>query len=56
MAALVRKSPELRRRAIEDWMKYGLLCEFWRSTIADYDQKDQLKLQGSYSQQMLKAN
>jgi hypothetical protein len=56
MAALVRKSPELRRRAIEDWMKYGLLCEFWRSTIADYDQKDQLKLQGSYSQQMLKGN
>lgn len=56
MAALVRKSPELRRRVIEDWMKYGLLCEFWRSTIADYDQKDQLKLQGSYSQQMLKGN
>ena len=56
MAALVRKSPELRRRAIEDWMKYGLLCEFWRSTIADYDQKDQLKLQDSYSQQMLKGN
>ena len=37
-------------------MKYGLLCEFWRSTIADYDQKDQLKLQGNYSQQMLKGN
>ena len=37
-------------------MKYGLLCEFWRRTIADYAQQEQLKLQGSYSQQMLKAN
>jgi hypothetical protein len=55
MAALVRKSPELRRRAIEDWMKYGLLCEFWRSTIADYTQQEQLKLQASYSQQILKG-
>ncbi|MBC5797346.1 hypothetical protein H5968_19860 [Sphaerospermopsis sp. LEGE 00249] len=56
MAALVRKSPELRRRAIEDWMQYGLLCEFWRSTITDYSKPEQLKLQGNYSQQMLKGN
>ena len=37
MAALVKKSPELRRRAIEDWIKYGLLCEFWRETMSNYD-------------------
>ncbi len=37
MAALVKKSPELRRRAIEDWIKYGLLCEFWRDTVRNYD-------------------
>ncbi len=37
MAALVKKSPELRRRAIEDWIKYGLLCEFWRETMRNYD-------------------
>ncbi|WP_414621693.1 hypothetical protein [Calothrix sp. CCY 0018] len=37
MAALVKKSPELRRRAIEDWIKYGLLCKFWRETMRNYD-------------------
>jgi hypothetical protein len=56
MAALVRKSPELRRRAIEDWIKYGMLCEFWRSIMIEYDQQDNLRLQGIYSQQRLTGN
>ncbi|MBD2772991.1 hypothetical protein [Iningainema tapete] len=44
MAALVKKAPELKRRAIEDWLKYGLLCEFWRDTMKNYDVKDTLVL------------
>lgn len=36
MAALVRNAPELKRRAIEDWMEYGLLCDFWRRTVENY--------------------
>lgn len=36
MAALARNAPELKRRAIEDWIRYGVLCEFWRNTIEDY--------------------
>ena len=36
MAALVKKSPELKKRVIEDWLKYGLLCEFWRDTMNNY--------------------
>ena len=35
MAALARNAPELKRRAIEDWIRYGVLCEFWRNTIED---------------------
>lgn len=50
MTALVRKSPELRRRTIEDWIKYGILCEFWRNTIADYNKQDKLRLEGSDSE------
>lgn len=37
MAALVRNAPELKRRAVEDWLKYGVLCEFWRDTVAIYE-------------------
>lgn len=36
MAALARNAPELKKRAIEDWIEYGVLCEFWRNTIEDY--------------------
>lgn len=36
MAALVKKAPELKRRAIQDWLKYGVLCEFWHDTIKSY--------------------
>ncbi|MEH1769871.1 MAG: hypothetical protein V7K76_13595 [Nostoc sp.] len=40
MAALVRNSPELKNRAIKDWIKYGLLCKFWRSIMNNYDFKN----------------
>lgn len=36
MASLVRNAPELKRRAIQDWMKYGVLCDFWRRTVQNY--------------------
>lgn len=36
MTALARNTKELRKRAIQDWIKYGMLCEFWRSAIAEY--------------------
>lgn len=37
MVALVKNAPELKRRAIQDWLKYGVLCEFWRDTRKSYD-------------------
>ena len=45
MVALARNAPELKRRAIEDWIKYGLLCEFWRNTIEDYAFTEPLSLE-----------
>lgn len=36
MTALARNAKDLRKRAIEDWIKYGMLCEFWHRTIAEY--------------------
>ncbi|MBD2355755.1 hypothetical protein H6G41_14190 [Tolypothrix sp. FACHB-123] len=53
MAALVKKSPELKRRAIEDWLKYGLLCEFWRKTMRDYAHTDNSLLESQQSQKFL---
>lgn len=50
MAALVKKSPELKRIAIQDWLKYGVLCEFWRGTIKTYDSTDPLLLKPEKSQ------
>ncbi|MBD1934619.1 MULTISPECIES: hypothetical protein [Cyanophyceae] len=50
MAALVKKSPELKRIAIQDWLKYGVLCEFWRGTIKTYDSTDPLLLKSEKSQ------
>lgn len=49
MSALVKKAPELKRRAIEDWMKYGLLCEFWRKTMKAYDRTDAFLLEEKLS-------
>jgi predicted transcriptional regulator len=45
MAALVKKSPELKRRAIQDWLKYGVLCEFWHDTMKSYNYTDSLVLE-----------
>ena len=53
MAALVKKSPELKRIAIQDWLKYGVLCEFWRGTIKTYDSTDPLLLKPEKSQPFL---
>jgi ElaB/YqjD/DUF883 family membrane-anchored ribosome-binding protein len=53
MAALVKKAPELKRIAIQDWLKYGVLCEFWRGTIKTYDSTDPLLLKPEKSQRFL---
>ncbi|UBF28884.1 hypothetical protein K9N68_14195 [Kovacikia minuta CCNUW1] len=37
MAALSRSAPALRQIAVEDWIKYGVLCDFWCNTIQTYD-------------------
>jgi gas vesicle protein len=44
MTALARNTTELRKKAIQDWLNYGMLCEFWRNTITDYDFKEPLML------------
>ena len=44
MAALARNAPELKKRAIEDWIEYGVLCKFWRNTIEDYSSTEPLLL------------
>lgn len=53
MAALVKKAPELKRRAIQDWLKYGVLCEFWRDTIKSYDSTAPLVLAPQKPQRLL---
>ncbi|BAY34908.1 hypothetical protein NIES2107_68180 [Nostoc carneum NIES-2107] len=53
MAALVKKSPVLKRQAMEDWLKYGLLCEFWRKTMRDSDRTDNSLLEPQHSQKLL---
>jgi len=53
MAALVRNSPELKNRAIKDWIKYGLLCKFWRSIMNSYDFNNHLILENYYTQKIL---
>lgn len=55
MAALVKKAPELKRRAIEDWLKYGFLCEFWHDTMKIYDVKETLVLEHKPAQKLLKG-
>lgn len=37
MAALVRNAPALKKIAVEDWVKYGVLCEFWYDTMKTYN-------------------
>lgn len=37
LAALVRNAPTLKRIAVDDWLKYGVLSEFWYETLKEYD-------------------
>lgn len=53
MAALVKKSPELKRRAVQDWLQYGVLCKIWRDTIKSYDSRDPLILEQHKQQKFL---
>lgn len=53
MAALVRNSPELKNRAIKDWIKYGLLCKFWRSIMNSYDFNNHFILENYCTQKIL---
>lgn len=53
MAALVKNAPELKRRAIQDWLKYGVLCEFWRDTIKSYVYTAPLLLEQQLPQRLL---
>ena len=53
MAALVKSAPELKRRAIQDWLKYGVLCEFWRDTMKTYDSTAPLVLKQYLPQRLL---
>lgn len=53
MAALVKSAPELKRRAIQDWLKYGVLCEFWRDTMKSYDSTAPLVLKQYLPQRLL---
>jgi enamine deaminase RidA (YjgF/YER057c/UK114 family) len=53
MAALVKNAPELKRRAIEDWLKYGVLCEFWRDTMKSYDSSAPILLEAQMPQKIL---
>ncbi len=48
MAALVEK-------AIEDWIKYGLLCDFWRDTMETYDNKKTFLLAPESYQKLLSS-
>ena len=53
MAALARNAPELKKRAIEDWIEYGVLCEFWRNTIEDYASNEPLLLEADKPQNLM---
>jgi ElaB/YqjD/DUF883 family membrane-anchored ribosome-binding protein len=53
MAALVKNAPELKRRAIEDWLKYGVLSEFWRETMKSYDFSPAILLEAQVPQRLL---
>ncbi len=53
MAALARQSPVLKRRAMEDWLKYGLLAEFWSNTMKNYAHTENYMLEPQYSPKFL---
>ncbi|HEY9652460.1 MAG TPA: hypothetical protein V6C95_17515 [Coleofasciculaceae cyanobacterium] len=53
MAAVVKNAPELKRRAVEDWLKYGVLCKFWRDTMKSYDSTAPILLEEQTPQRLL---
>jgi hypothetical protein len=53
MAYLVRNAPELKRRAIEDWIHYGMLCDFWRNTSQNYSIEEKFLTESQVSQNLL---
>lgn len=44
MAALSRKTKGLRIMAVQDWIKYGVLWEFWYNTVKTYNSSDSVLL------------
>lgn len=56
MVSLVRNAPELKRRAIQDWIKYGVLCEFWLNTLQTYSLKDNLPTSSQVTLNLLTGN
>lgn len=53
LSALTRNAPELRRIAIEDWLKYGMLGEFWRKTMQLYETTEPLLLASEVEGELL---
>lgn len=53
MAALTRNARELRRRAVQDWLKYGVLCEFWHDTIKTYDYVEPIMAEHEKARELL---
>jgi archaellum component FlaC len=56
MVSLVRNAPELKRLAIQDWIKYGVLCEFWRNTLQTYNLENNLPTSSQLSLNLLTSN
>ncbi|WP_017720922.1 hypothetical protein [Kamptonema formosum] len=53
MAALAKEVPSRKKRAIQDWLKYGALCQFWRNTLKTYDCTAPLALDPQKAQELL---
>ncbi len=53
MAAIAKQVPSRKRRAVRDWIKYGVLCEFWRDAIKTYDPAEPLLLEPQIAQNLL---
>ncbi|MBW4664740.1 MAG: hypothetical protein KME01_11175 [Chroococcus sp. CMT-3BRIN-NPC107] len=55
MVVLVSESPELKRRAIQDWIEYGMLCDFWLNIARKYASTD-FFIEGLQTNQKLLVN
>ena len=53
MTTLVKDIPELKNRALQDRLKYGVLCEFWRQVMESYDSTEHPMLQPQSLQRQL---